>query len=534
MSIVEEDFDENVFNDPMNSVMGGALKHSQSIDGLPIMGIDETVHDLPTHEDSPDATSPHAQDPLFPAPQLVLCKDDIIGARASIVYDNCLRQLATFLILPAEKCKFLLRTGLPCNSVAPFEINIAYRGTATSIEWVCPNGHSLWRWNSQPVVKFGMQAGDFLLSTNILLSGNNYGKVALLFKFMNMGMVNTNTFFSIQDTYCVDTIKDFWEQRRNESVSQLQGKDVIVLDPDKGKYKALEIHHSLDMWHGAKNLAKKIAAAAKIKGQSILLVERYCEPFLVVLQDSRHVSGLCFKRLYKKNARRYSVYALKSEKTYGYISELQGQILNNRLTCEAGISLQLPQVHHGNPGIPAKGEPPCLRLCIIKASKIRPGCLSNSGRAFDANTENNAAQRRVTEDAEMMRVDWTVFEKIEEVVLAAQGLTEVTSAIQELSDIVHQNRKTTLALTEEQSRNVRAAFTCLVCRENLAFKGTATQSSTYDTWTAQRAIDGVQNGGDPHTVPFCSSTFNESLLMIRYCHVPQYDMRTSNSSTREI
>lgn len=29
-----------------------------------------------------------------------------------------------------------------------------------------------------------------------------------------------------------------------------------------------------------------------------------------------------FKRLYKKNARRYSIYALKSEKTYRYIYEL--------------------------------------------------------------------------------------------------------------------------------------------------------------------------------------------------------------------
>jgi len=29
--------------------------------------------------------------------------------------------------------------------------------------------------------------GDFLLSTNILLSGNNFAKVALLFKFMNIG-----------------------------------------------------------------------------------------------------------------------------------------------------------------------------------------------------------------------------------------------------------------------------------------------------------------------------------------------------------
>ena len=58
-------------------------------------------------------------------------------------------------------------------------------------------------------MKFGMQAGDFLLSTNILLSGNNYGKVSLLFKFMNMGMVNPNTFCTIQDTYCVDAVKEY-------------------------------------------------------------------------------------------------------------------------------------------------------------------------------------------------------------------------------------------------------------------------------------------------------------------------------------
>lgn len=29
-------------------------------------------------------------------------------------------------------------------------------------------------------------------------------------------------------------------------------------DPDKGKYKELGIHHSLDIWHGAKKLSKKL------------------------------------------------------------------------------------------------------------------------------------------------------------------------------------------------------------------------------------------------------------------------------------
>ncbi|XP_044034394.1 uncharacterized protein LOC122867536 isoform X2 [Siniperca chuatsi] len=568
LSMFEED---NVFSDPLNSVidwvegspyfhqqdggekddcsdeeylppicirMGGALKTAPSIDRLPVIGIDETVHDQPAHEDPPDEPSPCDQAPVFPGPQHVLCEDDIIGARASIVYEDCLRQLATFLILPVNKCTgLLIETGGVCDCVSPFEINITSKGTATSVEWVCPNGHSVWRWNSQPVMKFGMQAGDFLLSTNILLSGSNYAKVALLFKFMNMGMVNKNTFFSIQDTFCVDTVKDFWEERRSEALSRLQGKDVVVLadgrndspghcaqycsyttmendtkeiihvvtidkrhtswnsavmekegfietvdkltseiklaeictdahaqigalmNPDEGRYKALGIHHSLDMWHGAKNLAKKIAAAAKIRGQSILLIwlkdivnhfwwccktAHTSEQFLALwvgilhhvcdihtwtmgrcqhghLEETRgkewiqrdskchqalvdivlnkrwlkdvhkylrfrstadlevfqnHIlmyASKCyafsppvyearvllaaldynfhrnrptmktaegkeiFRRLYKKNGRRYSVYALKSEKTYGYISELQARIVKRSITSGVGM-----------------------------------------------------------------------------------------------------------------------------------------------------------------------------------------------------
>ncbi|KAK0148319.1 hypothetical protein N1851_011713 [Merluccius polli] len=188
--------------------------------------------------------------------------------------------------------------------------------------------------------KFGMQARDFLLSSNILLSGNNYAKVALLLKFTNIRMVNQTTHYTIQDTYCVDTIKEYWEEKRSEAIRRLQGEDVVLLgdgrndspghsaqycsyttmeldtkeivyvatidkrqtnwnsnimekegfiqtvekltkeikvvesctdahvqigallNPDKSRYKELRIHHSLDIWHGAKNLSKKIAAVS--------------------------------------------------------------------------------------------------------------------------------------------------------------------------------------------------------------------------------------------------------------------------------
>ncbi|KAK7880323.1 hypothetical protein WMY93_033039 [Mugilogobius chulae] len=166
-----------------------------------------------------------------------------------------------------------------------------------------------------------------MLSTNILLSGNNYSKVALLFKYMNMGMVAKSTFFRIQDEYCVDTIKEFWEEKRAVVIAEVNQKVTVVALGDgrmdspgfrhnkrechristtmekeafiqsfnqirqevnlaevctdahsqisalfrTGIFKESGVEHTYDMWHGAKNLGKKIHAAGQQKGCSILL-----------------------------------------------------------------------------------------------------------------------------------------------------------------------------------------------------------------------------------------------------------------------
>lgn len=74
-----------------------------------------------------------------------------------------------------------------------------------------------------------MQGGDFMLSANILLSGNNYRKVALLFKFMSMGMVTETTFYRIQDAYCIEPVQEYWDKTRAEVLDRLQQKDHVVL-----------------------------------------------------------------------------------------------------------------------------------------------------------------------------------------------------------------------------------------------------------------------------------------------------------------
>lgn len=57
-----------------------------------------------------------------------------------------------------------------------------------------------------------------------------------------------------------------------------------------------------------------------------------------------------------------------------------------------------------------------------------------------------------------------VFERIEEVVLTAQGLQEVTVVMKELSDVASSNRRTTLVMTNSQAQQLQAAFSCNVCK----------------------------------------------------------------------
>ncbi|XP_073711935.1 uncharacterized protein [Misgurnus anguillicaudatus] len=307
------------------------------LDDIQPISMEDTVHDaLDSHE-------PHiTETPTSKESLKVLVVDDVIGHPASIAYHDSLKQLAQFLDLPIQTCK-----AKECGASKPFEISVTSRGTAAVIEWVCSSGHTVWKWSSQPTMKYGMLVGDFMMATNILLSGNNYAKISLLFKFMNMGMVKKPVFFKIQDTYCVDTIKEFWHSKRAEVINQLKSKESIVVLGDarmdspgfcaqyctyssmdnetkkiicmvnidkretqrnsvimekegfirsfetlchelqvtefctdahaqisalfnKGKYKDSGVMHTLDIWHGAKCLGKKVYTAGQQKDCTIL------------------------------------------------------------------------------------------------------------------------------------------------------------------------------------------------------------------------------------------------------------------------
>ncbi|XP_016116920.1 uncharacterized protein [Sinocyclocheilus grahami] len=193
---VDSDSDDSDDDYSPRICVWGASKTAVNLEDIPAISMEDMVHDV-LHSHNPSSTEmPPTKDSLK-----VQVVEDATGHSASIVYHDCLKQLANYLVLPVTKCNAHdINTKLQCGACQPSEISVTSRGTAAIIEWICSSDHTVWKWSSQPTFTHGMLIGDFMLATNILLSGNNYAKIALLFKFMRMGMAERTSFFKIQDT----------------------------------------------------------------------------------------------------------------------------------------------------------------------------------------------------------------------------------------------------------------------------------------------------------------------------------------------
>lgn len=67
-----------------------------------------------------------------------------------------------------------------------------------------------------------------MLAANILLSGNNFRKIALLFKFMNIGNITHNFFNQVQMQYCVPVINSVYENTVSSVRQSLQDKTLVL------------------------------------------------------------------------------------------------------------------------------------------------------------------------------------------------------------------------------------------------------------------------------------------------------------------
>lgn len=92
-------------------------------------------------------------------------------------------------------------------------VNEKMSGAVMVIQWNCSNGHSNC-WNSSEVLTVKnnqkVYVNNIQLSAAILLSGNNFGKVELFAKFLNLQSISESVFYRIQKLYCFPAIQKMW------------------------------------------------------------------------------------------------------------------------------------------------------------------------------------------------------------------------------------------------------------------------------------------------------------------------------------
>ena len=79
------------------------------------------------------------------------------------------------------------------------------------------NGHGgVWSSSSILGEKRGqkMNVSSVLLASSVLVSGNNFEKVALIAKSMNLNFVSSSTFSRVQSLYAVPSIRDMWDKMK--------------------------------------------------------------------------------------------------------------------------------------------------------------------------------------------------------------------------------------------------------------------------------------------------------------------------------
>ncbi len=174
----------------------GESLHCESLDdtvlniSLPYMEDDETVEDLDNSLNSAEA---------------------LITSEKYIVFKQSLIDLVH--LTAGKTCKYAA-----CNNELVFSFKTF--GCAVLMTWTCVSGHNGGRWSSQPKFK-NMFSGNLQLATDILLTGNSYRKIALMFSFFNMAFVSEDTFYRIQKLYALPAIEKYWHMQQVQLLAEL-------------------------------------------------------------------------------------------------------------------------------------------------------------------------------------------------------------------------------------------------------------------------------------------------------------------------
>lgn len=109
------------------------------------------------------------------------------------------------------------------------EIKKEVVASALYLKWICPDGHTLYRWCSQPILNRGVHIGDLMLTASTVLSGSNFQKISMFAKFLHLPILSKSTFYKMQRQYVVPSVDEHWINHQNAVLEEFRGVDLVVL-----------------------------------------------------------------------------------------------------------------------------------------------------------------------------------------------------------------------------------------------------------------------------------------------------------------
>lgn len=83
-----------------------------------------------------------------------------------------------------------------------------------------------------------------MISAAILFSGNNFSKVALMAKFLDLHFPSQSSFTRIQRSYLVPAIDEKWETHQESIRADLGDKNLVLLGKLQNNFKVA--HYTLN------------------------------------------------------------------------------------------------------------------------------------------------------------------------------------------------------------------------------------------------------------------------------------------------
>lgn len=149
-------------------------------------------------------------------------KSTSIGVDAELAQVNEKR-----FICSVSKLKELFSFCMDIDCRMPLlSVKESFIGCSLKITWRCQNGH-VGDWHSSNKVK-NVYVDNIIVASSLLFSGNNFTKISLYAKCMQLAFISNSTFHRYQKHYLAPQIHWWWDKMQEKMFENLKGQPVVV------------------------------------------------------------------------------------------------------------------------------------------------------------------------------------------------------------------------------------------------------------------------------------------------------------------